>query len=628
MKKILLVSLLIGICQICIPQIYSFNSIPSELKKNADAVVRTSQCLYTVSRPGNAVMKIKEAITIFNENADSYRYLAVNYDKFTKVNYITGNVYNEKGTLVKSMKYSDINDMSVMTGGSFYTDDRKKVLRFPLFKYPFTVEYEYEIEFSSILSYPSWNFQDSKSVSVENSGIQFILPKGMRLRYYEKSLRHKVDSVVLDGRKIYTWQENNIAAKSQVRTLTAALQPVLEAAPLEFEYAGIKGSMSSWKDFGEWAYNINKNRDALSEDEENKVKSLVSGYADSRDKVKAVYEYMQSRTRYVSIQIGIGGYQTAEATTVSKNGYGDCKALANYTMALLKTSGIKSFLTLVNAGEGIEDINTSFVDVQFNHVILCVPLQKDTIWLECTNQTLPFNYLGSFTCNRHALILTPEGGKLVKTPGFKKEQNTIARSGAFFFNTAGTLSARIKTNYSGYYFGSFSRVMSLQSEDEMKRTLYASLDYPDFNVTSVKYTEVKSENPTSELQYQVSIKAFGATNGKQIYFSPSLSKMSFLPPDTVLLKVPVSDITVDSLTYWIPEGFSVGSIPEDVRLKTDFGSYFYDVENNGERIIFYRRLELSEGLISEEKYDQFKEFLNKVAKTDRSLIILNKPVIN
>jgi transglutaminase-like putative cysteine protease len=518
MNKIIITSFLLVFFLNGFSQIYPFDSIPDNLKKGADAVVRSGQCLYTVTEPGHATEKIRKAITILNENADSYRYLAVMYDKYSRVNYIKGTVFDEKGIVVKSMGTQDIFDMSAITGGSFYSDDRMKVMRFPVNKYPFTIEYEYEVSYTSLINYPSWSFQESRDVSVEKSGIQFVFPKNIKLRYYEQSLKNKVDSVILNDKKIYTWQEINIPALSSLRPMarSAFSRPVLYTAPLEFEYAGFKGSMISWKSFGDWVYSVNKDRDVLPENEIDTVRTIVTKFTDKREQVKALYEYLQSKTRYVSIQIGIGGYRTAEASAVSINGFGDCKALTNYAQALLKSASIKSYYTLVYAGDGVKDINTQFVNNQFNHAILCVPLSSDTVWLECTNQNLPFNYLGSFTCDRHVLVITPEGGKLVKTPEFRKEQNMVTRTGSVFVNILGNSTAKYSVNYGGYYYDFSASSLALQSEEEMKKELYSSLGYPDFTVTSAKYTEQKSENPSGNFQFEASIKGFGIAKGQRI----------------------------------------------------------------------------------------------------------------
>ncbi len=38
---------------------------------------------------------------------------------------------------------------------------------------------------------------------------------------------------------------------------------------------------------------------------------------------------MQGKTHYISIQVGIGGYQPFLASDVDRLNYGDCKALVN-----------------------------------------------------------------------------------------------------------------------------------------------------------------------------------------------------------------------------------------------------------------------------------------------------------
>ncbi len=607
-------------------QFYPFDSIPGNLKKSAMAVVRSEQCLCTIIKPGEATMKFKRVVTLLNEKASSFRLLSVGYDKFSKVNYIRGSVYDEKGKIVKVLGSMDIYDISAITGASFYTDDRMKVVFFPVYKYPFTIEYEYEVSFSSLMSYPNWSFQDDENVSVERSGIQFIVPQNMKLRFFEQSLKNKVDSLTFNGSKIYTWQEENLPAWSTTRLMARAgyKEPILYTAPLDFDYGGIKGSMSSWEALGMWTYSLNRDRDALPDEEISAVKGLSARFSDKRELVKAIYEYMQSKTRYTSIQIGIGGNRTAEASSVSKNGFGDCKALVNYTQALLKAVGIRSYYTLVKSGEGEKDINPKFVNDQFDHVILCVPMPSDTVWLECTNQTLPFNCLGGFTSDRHVLVITPEGGRLVKTPGFTKEQNSTISTGSVFINFDGTSTALMDINYSGLNYFSTWRSLSMQSEEELKKTLYTRIRLPDFKVISAKYNEDRSENPTCQLHYKIGIEGFGITRDDRIYFSPLFTAADFMPRDTIELKITTSGTERDSLTYFLPSGYKVESLPDPVSFNNEFGLYNLTMSDGGDRIILNRRFELNRGKVPKDKYEELRNLYNSAARGDRDIIILRK----
>lgn len=625
MKKIVFSFTLLFIFMDLFSQTYPFDSIPDNLKRRADAVIRSDQCLFTILKPGNAVARYKKVITLMNDNSKTYRYLTVYYDKFSKVNSLKGAIYDEKGKMVKALGMLDAYDMSAISGSSFYSDDRMKVLYFPIYKYPYTIEYEYEVAFSSLINYPSWDFQDSPDVSVESSGIQFVVPKDMALRYYGENLKNKVDSVIDAGSKIYTWQEENLPAIPTQQYFVKAEYnlPVLHTAPLDFQYGGIKGSMNSWKSFGDWVYNVKKETNALPESEKAKVAEIVSKTDSEREKVKLIYEYMQSRTRYVSIQIGIGGFRPAEASAVAQNGFGDCKALVNYTSALLDAAGINSFYTLVLAGEH-KDINKDFVNNQFNHVILCVPMKSDSVWLDCTDQTLPFNYLGSFSSNRYALVITPEGGKIARTPDFKKDENIVKRTGSVYLNILGSSSGKISNYYAGYNYGVASDLFGKESEEEMKKYLNSILRFTDMSVRSVLFTENKSEKPSASFTYDIGINDFATGAGKRIFFTPSVVKAEYIQDFPSSLKITESQITKDSITYNLPLGYRVDFIPAKVMLNNEFGEFRFELSVINDKVIYQRYLELNKGIVPLEKFDEFRQFINSAAKADREKIILIK----
>ena len=61
---------------------------------------------------------------------------------------------------------------------------------------------------------------------------------------------------------------------------------------------------------------------------------------------------------------------------------------------------------------------------QMNHVILQVPLPKDTLWLECTDPSLPFGYIHHGIAGHAALLIAPAGGSIHRLPTYPDSLNT------------------------------------------------------------------------------------------------------------------------------------------------------------------------------------------------------------
>jgi hypothetical protein len=168
-------------------------------------------------------------------------------------------------------------------------------------------------------------------------------------------------------------------------------------------------------------------RDVLPDDIKKKVHELTDHLTDTRQKVYALYNFLQNNTHYISIQLGIGGWQPFPADYVATKRYGDCKALSNYMVALLKEAGIDGKYVVIYGGRDMPDLVGDFPSLQGNHMITCVPLGKDSIWLECTSQTESPDFMGSFTGDRNAILIDADGGHIVHTPSYSAADNLQCR---------------------------------------------------------------------------------------------------------------------------------------------------------------------------------------------------------
>ncbi|HRX01051.1 MAG TPA: DUF3857 domain-containing transglutaminase family protein, partial [Cyclobacteriaceae bacterium] len=365
------------------PVNYSAAQIPDSLKSDANVVVRLDETTFTILNEKSAVQKGHEVYTILNVQGSEWAEKVLFYSKLIKVKSFNGNLYNKDGELVKKIKQSEIYDQSAVSGYSLYEDNRLKVADLKYGSYPYTVEFTYELEYDFLFYIPTFQVQPQPKVAVENSS--FVIEWDAKLtppRYKEINMPVMARAESNTGsRPSLTWKLGHLPAYKQepFGPMAHEISPQVLLAPSSFEFEGYYGRMEDWDRFGLWINSLGKNRLNLSAETVAKARELTASASSITEKIDILYKYMQSRTRYVSIQIGIGGYQPFDAATVDRVGYGDCKALSNYMVALLEAVGIPSNYTLIRAGQHAPKMVTDFPSTQFNHAVVMVPIEQDTV---------------------------------------------------------------------------------------------------------------------------------------------------------------------------------------------------------------------------------------------------------
>ncbi len=313
-----------------------------------------------------------------------------------------------------------------------------------------------------------------------------------------------------------------------------------------------------------------------------------------------LYEYLQKNTRYISIQLGIGGWQPFDAKYVAGKSYGDCKALTNYMFSLLKEAGIPSYYTLVRSGSNGGYITHDFPAQQFNHVILCVPLKNDTTWLECTSQTLPSGYLGDFTCNRYALLIDEQGGKLVRTSQYDIDENLQVRKINAVLEEDGTLQIKADTKYNGLQQDDIHDMINHLSKDKVKEYLHEQLDFATYEISRFEYKEAKNVLPSIQEQLDISVSNYATITGKRLFIVPNIMSRSNRKPAPdperkydIVFGSPYRDF--DTIAIQLPEGYGTESLPQDVSLSTQFGKYHSSVKLSGNNFCIIVRSNFSAG---------------------------------
>ncbi len=611
---------------------YACATIDSSMKKEAWAVCRNYHHEFQLLGYGKAVERIRLVITVLDKRGDEMAELVLPYDKSTKISSLTGKSYDMFGQPDEKLRKSNIQDLNYTSAGAIYDDIRMKKATFSGNSYPYTVEYNYEIEYNGLISYPEWHPIDEYHLSVEESSFQISYPDSMVIRYREFHLpsgcrTEKIEKGVhylewkLDTLK--AWREEPMSDKLYLET------PYVVTAPTRFIYDGYPGSMNTWKEYGQWINKLNEGRDLLPEKRQNEIRELVREVKDTAKIVRILYEYMQNRTRYVGIQLGIGGFQPFPAETVDRLGYGDCKALSNYMKALLKAVGIPSVYTVAGAAYNQGITMTDFpTNNQSNHIILCVPLRNDTLWLECTSQTAPCGYLDLFTAGRKALNITAEGGKVVNTPLLTANQSSQDCMAEIKVNSEGSIHATVKTKYSGYQYDNISQILTA-SKKEQERVLYEKLSISGLNISDFNYQVKKDKLPQAFETIIFTTPTFATKTGTRLFIPLNIfNQIKSAPSRVDNRKMAVYRAYTyhdrDSVIILLPGGFKAESIPQGKTIVSEFGEYQSTISLKDNQVLYIRELKMNRGTWPKERYTALVDFYSAMVNADKVRLVLKE----
>ena len=608
-------------------QDYKISSIPENLLSNANAVIRESSEDHIMKSVNEMEIKQSSAITILNTAGDSFATVYIPYDPTTKVSNIKVELYDEFGKLFKTFSKKDFSDYTNNPSSGLYVDNRVLVLRPISTKYPYTVKTSYETNTSdtTFLNFkPLWTYR----LAVEKSSFSMLNQSGIKIRtkINDKPLAKVTHSEEGNLWK-YSYQNIEAIPEENLSPSLDYLIPQVEFSPEKFSLAGKQGDMTDWNSFGKWYYHQLMSPVSVVTPEILAEVAALNLKGTTSEKVKTLFQYMQNKTRYVFIAMGIGGWQPMPASEVSKKGYGDCKALTNYMRTLLTAAGIPSYYAIIYNGDSVINFDKDFPKFSGNHAILMVPTEKEPIWLENTSQRIAFNHLSYSSHNRNVLAVKENGIELINTPIYKPEESKEKLIGKINIAEDGSISSTANFEFSGGQYDSNLRLFSLKNDE-----LIEALKNRHYNlkIDQIAVQNLKNDRDDAKIIFNLNLKAnsFSKKIGNDLFFPvmPYYQSVSFSSNDERKLPFENSFPFQDDyeVEFSIPEGYKFSEIPKSTNLTTEFGTYTinYDLKDN--KLFVHRILTINKGLYPKEKYSEYIAFRKKTASNDNTKILISK----
>ena len=606
--------------------------IPDSLKQNANAVVRLDQIDIVISSQRKMNVKKKRVVTVLNEKGQGAIDAYENYDKRTIVESIQATVFDAFGNEIKKIKRKDFKDQSSVDGGTLFSEGRVIYLDYTPIQYPYTVVFESEVETSTTAFIPQWFPLNDYLLSIEKSILNVNYPENLGFRKKELNFSNFKIKKTIDTSIQLSYVATNILAQKH-EDYSPDISKIFPRVMMGLEFfnlEGVDGNAKTWKEFGQWwSDKILTGTDELPEETKAKMKTLVGDEKDPIKKAKIVYKYLQDKSRYVSIQEGIGGWRPMLASDVDRLSYGDCKALSNYTKALLNAVDVPSYYTKLYGDSDKQNIESDFVSQQGNHIILTIPNGDNYVFLECTSQDDPFGYQANFTDDRDVLVLKPDGGEIIRTKNYENKDNAQISKGNYSLSDNGDFSGKITIVSEGSQYGMKVRVEKMQPTDK-------EAHYKNYwgNINNLKINKTTFLNDKEKISFtenaDISATNYGTiSNNKMIFVVNSYNQTSGAVKRIRNRKNPFEIqrgyYDNDEIAVALPTGFAIESMPSNFELNSKFGEYKTEIiKKDNNNLIYKRSIFIKKGLYKNTEYDEYRLFIEQISKNDNAKIILIK----
>jgi len=613
--------------------------------EKTDAVLLYSERIVTVQSADKIKITVREAYKILRPGGREYGTVAASFNSHSKISGMRGWCIPAQGKdyEVKDKEAIEIS-LPKIDGSELVSDVKDKFIRIPAADPGNIVGYEYEEEEQPFVLQDIWRFQESSPVREAHYSVQ--LPPGWE--YKATWMNYPEVKPTQSGNQVQ-WLVSDVKGIRPEDDMppwngVAGLLVVSFVPP----GGGANRGFQNWKEMGDWEAGLEAGRRDASPEIRQKVAALAASSATQLGKMQALAKFVQGDIRYVAIELGIGGWQPHPAPEIFTHRYGDCKDKATLMSSMLHEIGIESFYISINTVRGGAAPDRPPMIGWFNHEILAVRLPADIkdktlvavvehpklgrlLIFDPTDEYTPFGQLRGELQANHGLLVTPDGGELLKLPEMPPAMSGIQRTAKLTLNPRGTLSGEVaETRFGDSALWQRAMLKSVTKETDKIKPIenVVANSFSTFQITKASILNLNQTDQPFGYQYSLVAESYAKTAGNLLLVRPRVlgSKSRDLLETKEARKYPVEfdgpSRDTDTFEITIPPGYEVDDLPPPINADFSFASYHSKTEVNGNTLKYTRTYEVKELSVPVSKVDELKKLYRIIASDERNTAVL------
>ncbi len=468
-------------------------------------------------------------------------------------------------------------------------------------------------------------FAANDGTPVRRSVLDVILEPGRDYRIQSRNGAPEAQPrTAEDGTTIHHFEMRDLARRKpeELRPKLAETEPLVRIT-----------TYRDWDHFSSWWYNLIRKQSEMTPTMREKVAELTKGLDDEVAKIDAIYRFVTTDINYKAWEFGVHGYKPYSTPVIFERRHGDCKDKALLMNVMLDAVGIEAYPVLIYADpqRSTDDLSLPMVE-HFNHCISYLPAteSRGAMFLDGTATYHPLDTLPDMDQGAKVLVVRGEDGKLRDIDWIRAEQNLDAREFDVQLEPDGaatiTMTHRPKRNQAVWVRDRLGNEPAKRREriERQLTGLFGSVE-----ILSVDTSDLLDLNVPVEVTVKFRCPEFASRQDGGLVLKPtlldrSLQGLTSAKERDFALVLGVPGETAEQVTYRLPEGFEVTSIPDGVASDTRFGSFRSTWQADGGTLRLERRQALKTNRIEPQEYPDFREFAAEIDRADLRVVLIKK----
>jgi hypothetical protein len=611
-----------------------------------NAVLLYSENVLTVQADGQRKYLERYVYRILRTEGESFGTVRADFDSRTRINSLHAwSIPKEGKPYEVGMRESVETSLYGVQNGELVTDLRTKVLQIPAAVPGSLVGYELETqtpERPDLLT-EEWLFE--QVIPVREAHFRVELPPGWSFKTIWVNHAEEAPSATHAGQTEWVLRDlKEIKVEDNMPPWKGiAGRLVVALIPPNAQQQGFQ----NWHEMGAWYQSLLQGRTDSSPQIKQTVAELTQSAPTPLAKMRALAAFVQKDIRYVAIELGIGGHQPHPAPDVFTHRYGDCKDKAILLHVMLKEIGVESYPFVINTVRGSITAATP-ANLGFNHAILVIRLPAEVqdpallalsthpklgriLFFDPTDTMTPLGSLRGELQANYGLLVTPEGGELLRTPQLAVDVNSIQRTAKMILDENGTLHGDIREVWTGDK-GSYQRAVAQAATvdtDVIKPVERVAADsFATFEILKAAMANVRYNDKPFEWHYTIEAPNYAKTAGDLLLVRPRIlgTKATGLletpEPRHQPIEFEGAEHDTDEFEIALPDGYEVDELPQPVNVDYGYVSYHSKTETVGHSLRYTRTFERKELSVPVSKAEELKKFYRIISNDERNSAVL------